>query len=82
MIQTADGLVHIGVVYTWHRQRIKHVVVDPQNLKLIPLSMGYGLPIKFRLSCLLSMLCRSEINVNNILGRLSDNILLFFLCIW
>ena len=42
--------------------------------------MGYGLPIKFRLSRLLSMLCRSEINVNNILGRLSDNILLFLPC--
>jgi predicted neuraminidase len=27
VIQTADGLVHI--VYTWKRQRIKHVVIDP-----------------------------------------------------
>jgi predicted neuraminidase len=27
MIQTRDGLVH--VTYTWKRQRIKHVVVDP-----------------------------------------------------
>lgn len=27
IIQTADGLVHI--TYTWKRQRVKHVVVDP-----------------------------------------------------
>ena len=30
VIQAADGLVH--VVYTWSRQRIKHVVLDPQAL--------------------------------------------------
>lgn len=38
MIQTADGLVHI--VYTWHRQRIKHVVVDPQKLETYPIIDG------------------------------------------
>ncbi|MEK6324156.1 MAG: sialidase family protein [Acidobacteriota bacterium] len=32
VIQTADGLVH--VTYTWHRQRIKHVVIDPRKLEL------------------------------------------------
>jgi predicted neuraminidase len=32
VIQTADGLVHI--TYTWKRQRIRHVVVDPKKLKL------------------------------------------------
>jgi predicted neuraminidase len=32
VIQTADGLVH--VVYTWRRQRIRHVVIDPKKLVL------------------------------------------------
>ncbi|MBI3462332.1 MAG: exo-alpha-sialidase [Planctomycetes bacterium] len=31
IIQTADGLVHI--TYTWKRQRVKHVVLDPARLK-------------------------------------------------
>ena len=30
IIQTTDGLVHI--TYTWRRQRIKHVVIDPATL--------------------------------------------------
>jgi len=30
MIQTSDGLVHI--TYAWKRERIKHVVVDPDKL--------------------------------------------------
>ena len=30
MIQTKDGLVH--VTYTWNRQRIRHVVVDPSRV--------------------------------------------------
>ena len=30
VIQTRDGLVHIS--YTWKRQRVKHVVVDPKAL--------------------------------------------------
>ena len=30
VIQTSDGLVHI--TYTWERQRIKHVTVDPAKL--------------------------------------------------
>jgi predicted neuraminidase len=30
VIQSADGLVHI--TYTWHRKKIKHVVVDPAKL--------------------------------------------------
>lgn len=32
VIETADGLVHI--TYTWKRQRIKHVVLDPAKLVL------------------------------------------------
>jgi alpha-L-rhamnosidase len=32
VIQTKDGLVHI--VYTWRRERVKHVVIDPAKLEL------------------------------------------------
>ena len=32
VIQTSDGLVHI--VYTWRRERIRHVVLDPSKLVL------------------------------------------------
>ena len=32
VVQDRDGLVHI--TYTWKRQRIKHVVVDPKKLTL------------------------------------------------
>jgi alpha-L-rhamnosidase len=32
VIQSKDGLVHI--VYTWRREKIKHVVVDPSKLEL------------------------------------------------
>jgi len=35
VIQTSDGLVHI--VYTWRRQRIKHVVIDPKKLETTPI---------------------------------------------
>lgn len=38
IIQTSDGLVHIA--YTWHRRRIKHVVVDPEKLKTFPIENG------------------------------------------
>lgn len=35
VIQTPDGLVHI--TYTWKRQRVKHVVLDPKKLVLTEL---------------------------------------------
>lgn len=38
VIQTSDGKVHI--VYTWHRQRIKHVVLDPDVLAEFPMHAG------------------------------------------
>ncbi len=31
VIQTSDGMVH--VVYTWRRERIKHVVINPESIK-------------------------------------------------
>ncbi len=38
IIQTSDGLVHM--VYTWHRERIKHVVIDPDQLETFPIVDG------------------------------------------
>ncbi len=38
VIQTADGLAHI--TYTWKRQKVKHVVVDPAKLVLQPIVDG------------------------------------------
>ncbi len=38
VIQSADGLVHI--TYTWRRQRIKHMVLDPGKLKSTPMRDG------------------------------------------
>lgn len=32
VIQSRDGLVHI--TYTWHREKIRHVIVDPAKLVL------------------------------------------------
>lgn len=38
VIQTSDGMVH--VTYTWKRQRVKHVVLDPAKLVLRDLVDG------------------------------------------
>jgi predicted neuraminidase len=38
VIQGADGMVHI--VYTWRRQKIKYVKVDPSKLKLTEIKNG------------------------------------------
>jgi predicted neuraminidase len=38
IIQTSDGLVH--TTYTWKRQRVKHVVIDPAKLELQPVRDG------------------------------------------
>lgn len=44
VIQTKDGLVH--VLYTWRRQRVRHVVIDPAKLTSEPIRDGIwpGLP--------------------------------------
>ena len=36
VIQAPDGLVHI--TYTWKRERIKHVVIDPKKLVSVPIA--------------------------------------------
>jgi len=49
VVQTQDGMLHF--VYTWRRQKMKHVVVDPAKLKkrkikngIWPKVKGYTLP--------------------------------------
>ena len=44
VIQSADGMVHI--TYTWKRQRIKHVIIDPAKVKPVPMADGTWPPIK------------------------------------
>jgi alpha-L-rhamnosidase len=38
VIQSSDGMVHI--VYTWRRQRIKYVELDPSRLRLVKIENG------------------------------------------
>jgi predicted neuraminidase len=38
VIQTSDGLVH--VTYTWRRQRIRHVTIDPAKLPAVRIANG------------------------------------------
>jgi predicted neuraminidase len=43
VIQTADGRVHF--TYTWKRLRIKHVEIDPAQLRPVPMADG-NWPVK------------------------------------
>jgi predicted neuraminidase len=50
VIQTSDGMLHF--IYTWRREKIKHVVVDPSKMKLRkikdgawPKLKGYSSPV-------------------------------------
>ena len=38
VIQSVDGRVHL--TYTWHRQRIKYVRLDPSRLRAVPMPNG------------------------------------------
>jgi predicted neuraminidase len=38
VVQSSDGLVH--VTYTWHRERIKHAVLDPNRFRPRPIRAG------------------------------------------
>ena len=38
VIQTADGMVHVS--YSWHRKRIRHVVLDPSKFETVPIVDG------------------------------------------
>ena len=44
VIQSADGMVHI--VYTWRRQKIKYVKLDPSKLKLVEIKNGQWPAVK------------------------------------
>ena len=50
VIQSADGMIHI--VYTWRRERIKYVKIDPAQLEMKEIVNGQwpgGVPV-FKLS--------------------------------
>ena len=38
VIQSSDGKVH--VTYTWNRQRVRHVVIDPARLTSVAMTDG------------------------------------------
>lgn len=44
VIQSSDGMVH--VVYTWRREKIKYVKIDPSKLEMVPIINGQWPAIK------------------------------------
>ncbi|WP_262712473.1 sialidase family protein [Arachidicoccus ginsenosidivorans] len=44
IIQSSDGKLH--VVYTWRRKKIKHAVIDPGQLKTLPIKDSIWPPVK------------------------------------
>lgn len=44
IIQSSDGKLH--VVYTWRRKKIKHAVIDPGQLKPLPIKDSIWPPVK------------------------------------
>ncbi|MGF1924879.1 MAG: sialidase family protein [Bacteroidia bacterium] len=44
VMQTSDGMLHF--IYTWRREKIKHVVVDPSKLKLRKINNGVWPSVK------------------------------------
>lgn len=44
VIQSSDGMLHF--IYTWRREKIKHVVVDPSKLKLRKITNGVWPSVK------------------------------------
>jgi hypothetical protein len=56
VIQAADDLVH--VTYTWKRQRIKHVILDPA--RLVPRNLAGGQLAEMSGECPLSKCRRIE----------------------
>jgi len=42
IIQSSDGLLHI--TYTWKRERIKYVIIDPEKIKTMPMTKGQWPP--------------------------------------
>jgi len=50
VIQTEDG--HVHVTYTWKRELVKHIVINPDKIQYVPIQEGKwpGLTFLFRMS--------------------------------